>query len=116
MVSLQEYGDDAYVGSRLLSLTGVSSGQGNDKRCEQLNVVQLSLLEETMDENLAALEEELEAFRDAPAPQPSRPRLWLPAKLPCVDIHHEPALCLSQGRADPLANTAQSRDHWISTD
>ena len=28
MVSLLEYGDDAYVGSRLLSLTGVSSGQG----------------------------------------------------------------------------------------
>nr|WP_210249761.1 hypothetical protein [Brucella pituitosa] len=69
-----------------------------------------------MDEDLAAIEEELEALRDAPAPQPSRPRLRLPAELPRVDIHHKPALCLSQGRADPPANVAQSRHHWISTD
>ena len=62
-----------------------------------------------MDEDLAAIEEELEALRDAPTPQPSRPRLWLPAELPRVDIHHEPALCLSQERADPPANAAQSR-------
>lgn len=64
------------------------------KRSEQLNVAQLSLLEETMDEDLAAIEQELEALRDAPAPAPSAQqaprRLRLPAELPRSDIHHEP--------------------------
>ena len=65
------------------------------KRSEQLNAAQLSLLEETMDEDLAAIEEELAALRDAPAATPQQPqaprRLRLPAELPRTDIHHEPA-------------------------
>ncbi|MBO1041687.1 hypothetical protein [Brucella pituitosa] len=69
-----------------------------------------------MDEDLVAAEEELEALRDAPAPQPSRPRLRLSAELPRVVIHHKPPYALSQGRAEPPANVAQSRHHWMSTD
>ncbi|MFV0283420.1 MAG: IS66 family transposase [Castellaniella sp.] len=65
------------------------------KRSEQLNAAQLSLLQETMDEDLAAIEEELDALRDVPAATPQKPRaprrLRLPAELPRVDIHHEPA-------------------------
>lgn len=63
------------------------------KRSEQLNAAQLSLLEEALDEDLAAVEQELEALRDAPAiKQPSTPRrLRLPVQLPRIDIHHEPA-------------------------
>src|SRR5690606_18979516 len=56
---------------------------------------QLSLLEETLDEDLAAIEQELTALRDLPAaqaPTPQAPRrLRLPAQLPRTDIHHEPA-------------------------
>lgn len=78
-------------------------------------MARLSLLEETMDEDLAAIEEELEALRDAPAPQPSAPqtprRLPLPAELLRTDTHRGPALCLSPGRTDPPADAAQ-KPHW----
>ena len=65
------------------------------KRSEQLNAAQLSLLEETLDEDLAAIEQELNALRDGPAAKSAVPqaprRLRLPAQLPRTDIHHEPA-------------------------
>ncbi|MDT8333277.1 hypothetical protein RQ831_19675 [Roseomonas gilardii] len=79
-----------------------------------------------MDKDLAAIEEELEALRDAPVSQPSAPqtprRLRLPAELSRTDTHRGPALCLSPGRTDPPADAAQSRigellpRHWISID
>lgn len=64
------------------------------KRSEQLNAAQLSLLQEAMDEDRAAIEAELAALRATPATPPSKPRparrLRLPAELPRVEFHHEP--------------------------
>lgn len=65
------------------------------KRSEQLNPAQASLLEETMDADMAAIEEEVNALREAiatkPAPSQAPRRMRLPAELPRTDIHHEPA-------------------------
>lgn len=63
------------------------------KRSEQLNVEQMSLLNEAIDADLAALEIELEQLQsktpeDKPRQQPKRAPL--PARLPRTDIHHEP--------------------------
>lgn len=63
------------------------------KRSEQLNVEQMSLLNEAIDADLAALEIELEQLQsntpgDKPRQQPKRAPL--PAHLPRTDIHHEP--------------------------
>ncbi len=61
---------------------------------EQLNGTQISLLDETIDADIAAIEEELKALapvaktESAPRQQPKRAAL--PAGLPRVDIHHEP--------------------------
>ncbi|MDQ6211494.1 IS66 family transposase [Achromobacter insolitus] len=65
------------------------------KRSEQLNPAQASLLEETMDADMAAIEEEVNALREAistkPAPSQAPRRMRLPPELPRTDIHHEPA-------------------------
>ena len=62
---------------------------------EQLNGVQISLIEETVDADIAAIEEELKelappAKADAGVPRQQPKRAALPAGLPRVDIHHEP--------------------------
>ena len=69
-------------------------------KSEKLNADQRSLLEETIDADLAALEAELKALSPAPAPdqadtQETAPkakprRAPLPAHLPRVEITHEP--------------------------
>ena len=61
---------------------------------ELLNAGQVSLIDETMDADIAAIEQELKALAPAaktdtqPRQQPKRAAL--PAGLPRVDIHHEP--------------------------
>ena len=61
---------------------------------EQLNGTQVSLIEETIDTDIAAIEEELKSLapvvktESAPRQQPKRAAL--PAGLARVDIHHEP--------------------------
>jgi transposase len=61
---------------------------------EQLNGTQISLIEETMDADIAAIEEELKELAQAPKtdtqPRQQPKRAALPAGLPRVDIHHEP--------------------------
>ena len=61
---------------------------------EQLNGTQISLIEETIDADIAAIEEELKELAPT-AKTPTQPRQQpkrtaLPAGLPRVDIHHEP--------------------------
>ena len=63
------------------------------RRSEQLDPAQASLLEETIDGDIAAIELELEALQspakgDAPRNPPKR--MPLPAQLPRIDIRHEP--------------------------
>ena len=61
---------------------------------EQLNGTQISLIEETLEADIAAIEEELQALAPtakAPVPPRQKPkRAALPAGLPRVEIHHEP--------------------------
>jgi len=59
---------------------------------EQLDAVQASLLEEALDADLAAIEEQLEQLRERPKSAPRHPprREVLPAHLPRVAVHHEP--------------------------
>ena len=62
-------------------------------RSEQLNAGQASLLEESVDADLAAIEIELDALQEATPERKVRQqpkRAMLPAHLPRVDIHHEP--------------------------
>ena len=61
---------------------------------EQLNETQISLIEETIEADIAAIEQELQELAPAAKP-PTQPRQQpkraaLPAGLPRVDIHHEP--------------------------
>src|SRR5471032_2024392 len=63
------------------------------RRSEQFTAEQLSLLDEAIDEDLAALEAELEELGfDAPPDKPRKQakRLPLPPQLPRTDLHHEP--------------------------
>src|SRR5258708_15610174 len=63
------------------------------RRSEQFTTEQLSLLDEAIDEDLAALQVELDELRsDAPQEKPRKQakRLPLPPQLPRTDIHHEP--------------------------
>ena len=61
---------------------------------EQLDTAQASLLDETIDADIAAIEQELQDLASPPAPakeprqQPRRAAL--PPELPRVDLHHEP--------------------------
>jgi len=63
------------------------------KRSEQLDTAQASLLDETIDGDIAAIEVELEELQspakgEAERKQPKRTPL--PPQLPRIDIHHEP--------------------------
>lgn len=63
------------------------------KRSEQLNTEQMSLLDEAIDTDLAAIEAELEQLRPETPGRKSRQRprrAALPAHLPRTDIHHDP--------------------------
>ena len=64
------------------------------RRSEQLDPAQRSLLEESIDEDLEAIELELEALREKrarPEPPKHKPRrAALPAHLPRREIRHEP--------------------------
>ncbi|MDP9652037.1 IS66 family transposase [Paraburkholderia caledonica] len=62
------------------------------RRSEQLNSEQMSLLEEAIDGDIAAIEMELEQLKPSPAErQREQPkRTPLPPQLPRTDIHHEP--------------------------
>ena len=61
---------------------------------ELLNAGQISLLDETIDADIAAIEQELEHLAPAPitdaAPRKQPRRAALPPELPRVDQHHEP--------------------------
>ncbi len=63
-----------------------------DRSSERLDAAQASLLDEALDADLAAIEEELERLRPAPRTdrreQPRREAL--PAHLPRVEVRHEP--------------------------
>ncbi len=63
------------------------------QRSEQLNVLQISLLDEVVDADIAAIEVELEQLSTAAiSPEKRRPkRSPLPPELPRTEIHHEPA-------------------------
>ncbi|GGO79896.1 hypothetical protein GCM10011348_15360 [Marinobacterium nitratireducens] len=63
------------------------------QRSEQLNVLQISLLEEVIDTDIAAIEVELEQLKTTPAASDKRQpkRAPLPPQLPRTEIHHEPA-------------------------
>lgn len=62
---------------------------------EQLDAAQASLLQESLDADLAAIEEELERLAPVPAPKSERQqqprRAALPAHLPRIEVRHEPA-------------------------
>jgi transposase len=58
---------------------------------EQLDAVQRSLLEESIDADLEAIGLELEALKDKPTVPRSQPRrVALPASFPRREVHHEP--------------------------
>lgn len=61
-------------------------------RSEQLDAVQKSLLDESVDADIAAVELELDLLRSRPRPSdPQQPRRSpLPAHLPRASFHHEP--------------------------
>lgn len=72
------------------------------KRSEQLGAEQRSLLEETVDADLAAIEEELAQLSTSQDEAPTRnkpKRTALPPQLPRVEIHHEPdsTVCTTPG-------------------
>ena len=63
------------------------------KRSEQLNILQISLLEEKVDADIAAIEAELEELATPakpPATQRKPKRQPLPDNLPRVEIRHDP--------------------------
>jgi hypothetical protein len=66
-----------------------------DRASERFDAQQRSLLQDTLDADLAALEEELQQLSDGDKPEPKTPRSQprrapLPPQLPRVEIHHEP--------------------------
>jgi transposase len=63
-----------------------------ERSSERLDAAQASLLEETLDSDLAAIEEELEQLREEPKSPPKQTprREALPGHLPRVAVHHEP--------------------------
>ncbi|NAW14377.1 IS66 family transposase, partial [Halomonas sp. D1-1] len=63
------------------------------KRSEQLNVLQISLLEEVVDADIAAIETELEELHltaATPAAKKTPKRAPLPPELPRTEIRHDP--------------------------
>src|SRR6202790_1033655 len=63
-----------------------------DRRSEQLDVVQRSLLDESIDADIEAISLEIEALKEKPASAPkSKPRrVSLPTSFPRREIRHEP--------------------------
>jgi transposase len=63
-----------------------------DRRSEQMDVMQRSLLDESIDADIEAISLELEALNDKPASPPKQQprRVALPAAFPRREIHHEP--------------------------
>jgi transposase len=63
-----------------------------DRRSEQMDVLQRSLLDESIDADIEAISLELEALSEKPAAPPKRQprRVALPAGFPRREIHHEP--------------------------
>jgi transposase len=63
-----------------------------DRRSEQLDVVQRSLLDESIDADIEAISLEIEALREKPATPPKEKprRIALPASFPRREIRHEP--------------------------
>ena len=76
------------------------------KRSEGVNRQQYNLLEELVDEDTAAIEQELERLAESrPRPEPKTrtpKRRPLPPQLPRTEIHHEPA-------SGPASNVRPSR-------
>ena len=63
-----------------------------DRRSEQMDVMQRSLLDESIDADIEAISLELEALKEKPASPPKEQprRVALPAVFPRREIHHEP--------------------------
>ncbi len=63
------------------------------QRSEHLNVLQISLLDEVVDADIAGIETELEQLKTPeaiPSEKRQPKRLPLPPELPRTEIHHEP--------------------------
>lgn len=64
------------------------------RRSEQLDPAQRLLFEEALNEDIAAIQAELETLKSTPSTPRRQPkRLPLPEHLPRVEVRHEPALC-----------------------
>ena len=63
-----------------------------DRRSEQMDVVQRSLLDESIDADIEAISLEIEALKEKPASAPKEKprRVALPASFPRREIRHEP--------------------------
>ncbi len=63
-----------------------------DRRSEQMDVVQRSLLDESIDADIEAISLEIEALKEKPAlPPKEKPRrVALPASFPRREVRHEP--------------------------
>jgi len=62
-----------------------------DRRSEQLDVVQRSLLDESIDADIEAIGLEIEALREEPAAPRAKPRrVALPSSFPRREVRHEP--------------------------
>src|SRR5271167_4230401 len=63
-----------------------------DRRSEQLDVMQRSLLDESIDADIEAISLEIEALKEKPASPPKEKprRMALPASFPRREIRHEP--------------------------
>ena len=62
------------------------------QRSEHLDVLQISLLDDVVDADIAAIEAELEQLKTTPSPAPKKQpkRTPLPPELPRTEIRHEP--------------------------
>lgn len=64
------------------------------RRSEQLGPAQRQLFEESLEEDIVAIQTELETLKESPsAPRRQPKRLPLPEHLPRVEVRHEPASC-----------------------
>ena len=64
------------------------------RRSEQLDPAQRQLFEEALEEDIVAIQAELETLKESPsAPRRQPKRLPLPEYLPRVEVRHEPASC-----------------------
>ena len=92
-----------------------------DRASEKLDRAQASLLEEALDEDLCALEEELEQLQPTPAPKPEKAkprREHLPEHLPRVPVHHEPesTTCACGCQMNRIGEDVAEKLHYIPGD